>query len=183
MNGQIFTEVNPPDLIFDSTGELIITAPASSSKHDFDFLVGSHIIHQRALKDRLRGSQDWREYDGTSKSTALLDGTVNQEIYQLINSTGKSYEGMALRLFNPLTKLWSIYWIQSDVGMLGDPPEVGYFENAVGFFFSQGMFTGKNITTVFKWDAREKSKPIWSQAFSEDNGKTWEWNWYMYYSR
>ena len=61
MNGQIFTEVNPPDLIFDSTGELIITAPVSSSKHDFDFLVGSHIIHQRALKDRLRGSQDWRE--------------------------------------------------------------------------------------------------------------------------
>jgi len=24
---------------------------------------------------------------------------------------------------------------------------------------------------------------IWSQAFSTDNGETWEWNWCMYMSR
>ena len=31
---------------------------------------------------------------------------------------------------------------------------------------------------MFRWDARDKDRPIWSQAFSPDDGKTWEWNWY-----
>jgi hypothetical protein len=37
---------------------------------------------------------------------------------------------------------------------------------------------GKPIIVMFRWDARNKDRPIWSQAFSRDNGKTWEWNWY-----
>jgi hypothetical protein len=32
---------------------------------------------------------------------------------------------------------------------------------------------------IFRWDAaRDRERPIWSQALSPDNGKTWEWNWY-----
>jgi hypothetical protein len=31
---------------------------------------------------------------------------------------------------------------------------------------------------MFRWDKRDPEHPIWSQAFSPDNGKTWEWNWY-----
>ena len=182
MTGHRISEVQIPKLSFDTTGRIVISPSLSSSKHDFDFLIGTHIIRQRILKDRLTHSKDWREYEGTSITTALLDGNVNQEIYQLINSNRNSYEGMALRLFNPQTKLWNIYWIQTDMGTLNDPPEVGYFENKIGFFFSQGMLNEKKIITVFKWDAREESRPIWSQAFSEDNGNTWEWNWYMYYS-
>ena len=37
---------------------------------------------------------------------------------------------------------------------------------------------GKPIIMMFRWDARDKERPVWSQAFSPDNGKTWEWNWY-----
>jgi hypothetical protein len=36
---------------------------------------------------------------------------------------------------------------------------------------------------VFRWNVRDREKPIWSQAFSADNGKTWEWNWYMYFQK
>jgi hypothetical protein len=36
---------------------------------------------------------------------------------------------------------------------------------------------------VFRWDVNDKKKPIWSQAYSDDNGKTWEWNWYMYMTK
>ena len=45
-------------------------------------------------------------------------------------------------------------------------------------FFAKDTFNGKNIIMVFRWDVRDKDHPIWSQAFSPDNGKTWEWNWY-----
>jgi hypothetical protein len=35
----------------------------------------------------------------------------------------------------------------------------------------------------FRWDARNPENPIWSQAFSPDNGQTWEWNWQMTFHR
>src|SRR5881392_3971966 len=87
------------------------------------------------------------------------------------------FEGLTLRLFNPKTRLWSLYWVASNTGVL-DPPVVGSFENNVGHFFCKDTFKGKPIIVMFRWDARNKDRPVWSQAFSSDNGKTWEWNWY-----
>ena len=34
------------------------------------------------------------------------------------------------------------------------------------------------LLVVFRWDARNKQRPVWGQAFSPDNGKTWEWNFF-----
>jgi len=59
-----------------------------------------------------------------------------------------------------------------------DSPVVGLFENDVGHFFCRETFKGKPIIMMFRWDARNKDRLVWSQAFSPDNGKTWEWNWY-----
>jgi len=36
---------------------------------------------------------------------------------------------------------------------------------------------------MFEWDKSDLQKPIWSQAFSTDQGKTWEFNWYMTFTR
>src|SRR5438034_2748484 len=71
----------------------------------------------------------------------------------------------------------SFYWVASNTGVL-DPPVVGSFENNVGHFFCKDTFKGKPIIVMFRWDARNKDRPVWSQAFSSDDGKTWEWNWY-----
>jgi len=88
---------------------------------------------------------------------------------------GKPYEGVALRLFNAKTKLWSIYWADSNSGAL-DPPVVGSFANKVGHFFARDTYKGQSIIVVFRWDVRNPQRPIWSQAFSVDEGKNWEWN-------
>jgi len=53
---------------------------------------------------------------------------------------------------------------------------VGSFENKIGHFFCKDTFNGKKIIVVFRWDVRNPNLPVWSQAFSPDNGKTWEWN-------
>jgi len=92
------------------------------------------------------------------------------------------FEGMTLRLFNPKTKLWSIYWADSNVVVL-DVPQVGSFENKIGRFYAKDVFEGKEIIVKFKWDATDPDVPVWSQAFSADNGATWEWNWYMTFER
>ena len=111
----------------------------------------------------------------------VLNGIGNIDNF-LATFDGIPFEGMTVRLFNPKTKLWSIYWADSNEGKL-DPPVVGSFENNVGHFFSKDTFDGKTIMTVYRWDARDPNKPVWSQATSVDGGKTWEWNWFMYMRR
>ncbi len=87
----------------------------------------------------------------------------------------KPYEGLTVRLFNPETKLWSLYWVDSNTGKM-DPPVVGSFEGNVGKFYCKDVFQGKPILMMFVWDKTDKDNPIWYQAFSPDNGVSWEWN-------
>ena len=163
-----------PQLHFDSAGALAIEASATSSEHDFDFLVGDWKLRNRKLKSRLTHSDEWTAFESAVEMHQILGGMGNIDKYTELVS-GKPYEGVALRLFNAKTKLWSIYWADSNSGAL-DPPVVGSFANKVGHFFARDTYKGQNIIVVFRWDARNPLRPIWSQAFSTDEGKTWEWN-------
>jgi hypothetical protein len=174
-------DIEIPKLNFDANGELIITASATSSKDDFDFFEGKSIIRNKKLRSRLNNCSDWTEFESTQEMYKVLNGIGNIDNF-LATFDGQPFEGMTVRLFNPKTKLWSIYWADSNEGKL-DKPVVGSFENRVGHFFAKDHFNGKDILVVFCWDARDKAHPIWSQAFSDDNGKSWEWNWYMFMTK
>ena len=170
-----------PKVDFATDGELIITASPTSSKHDFDFYEGKWKLHNRKLKTRLDNCTQWTEFESTQEMYRVLNGIGNIDNY-LATFDGVPFEGMSVRLFNTKTRLWSIYWADSIEGKL-DPPVVGSFENNVAHFFTKSILKDKKIVVVFRWDVRDKEKPIWSQAFSADDGKTWEWNWYMYFTR
>lgn len=168
-------------LEFNLAGELDIKPSKTSSKNDFDFLEGRWSIHNKKLKSRLCNSDKWIEFDATHQMRKVLTGIGNVEnFYATIDE--KTYEGMGVRLFNPSTKLWSIYWADNNLGTM-EKPVVGSFENKVGSFFCKDTFMGKNIVAQFQFDAANANEPVWSQAFSADNGKTWEWNWYMYFTK
>ena len=173
------TTLSIPKLDFDATGNLLIKATSTSSPNDFDFLVGKWKMYHRRLNKRLENCKDWTEFESTDSNYKILSGTADMDILsttQMPGLEGKLFEGATLRLFDPKTRLWRLYWVASSVGVL-DPPVVGSFENNVGHFFARDTFNGKNIIMVFRWDVRDKDHPVWSQAFSPDNGKTWEWNW------
>ena len=170
-----------PKLTFDTNGKLLITASPNSSKHDFDFYQGKWKLRNKKLKTRLNNCIEWTEFESTQEMYLVLNGIGNVDNY-LATFDGLPFEGMTVRLFNPTTKLWSLYWADSNQGKF-DPPVVGSFDNNVAHFFTEDIFNNKKILVVFSWDARDKDNPIWSQAFSDDNGKTWEWNWYMYFSK
>ena len=170
-----------PKIIFDTDGELIITATPTSSKHDFDFFEGKWKLHNKKLKTRLNNCTEWIEFESTQEMYRILNGMGNIDNF-IATFDSEPFEGMTVRLFNPKTKLWSIYWADSNEGKL-DPPVLGSFENKVAHFFTRDTFNGKKIIVVFRWDARDQYNPIWSQAFSEDNGNNWEWNRYMYMSK
>jgi hypothetical protein len=169
-----------PAVAFDAKGELKITASASSSQNDFDFLVGKWKMYNRRLNSRLENCKDWTEFEAMDENSKILGGIGDIDTYmtsEMPGMAGTSFEGFTLRIFNPQTRLWSLYWVANNRGVL-DPPQVGSFENKVGHFFTKDTYKGKHLIVVFRWDARDKNKPVWSQAYSADNGKTWEWNWY-----
>ncbi len=173
--------IDIPAICFDTNGELIITPSMISSKNDFDFFEGKWKLHNKKLTSRLTHCTEWIEFESTQEMYCMLNGLGNIDNF-LATFDGQPFEGMSLRLFNPKTKLWSIYWADSNEGKL-EPPVSGSFENNIGHFITKHTFNGKNILVTFRWDARNKDKPVWSQAFSDDDGKTWEWNWYMYMER
>ena len=172
--------ISIPKIKVDPSGELIMAASPTSSQTDFDFLIGKWKMYHRRLNKRLENCKDWTEFESWDDDHKILQGIGNVDSYysdQLPGMEGKSFEGFTLRLFNPKTKLWSLYWVPSTTGVL-DTPVVGSFENNIGHFFGKDTFNGKKIIFMFRWDVRNKEKPVWGQAFTTDNGKTWEWNWF-----
>ena len=175
------TETPIPQLQFDDKGELVITASATSCQHDFDFYIGKWQLHSRKLKTKLENCTEWEAFESTQEMYPILNGIGNIDNY-LATIDGQPFEGMTVRLFNPKTKLWTLYWADSKLGIL-QPGVTGSFENNIAHFFTKDIFNETAIHVVFRWDARDTENPIWSQAFSADKGKTWEWNWYMYFSK
>ena len=164
-----------PGVTFDPAGTLSIKASATSSASDFDFLVGHWRLTNKKLKCRLHGCTEWSApFESFVDMEKVLGGAGNLDKYHE-EVAGKRFDGLALRLFDPRTRLWSIYWADGNRGAL-DPPVVGSFENGVGHFFGRDTFEDHEIIVVFRWDVRDRNRPIWSQAFSPDRGKSWEWN-------
>jgi hypothetical protein len=165
----------------DTAGDLKIVASKNSSATDFDFLVGIWRIHNRKLNRRLNNCDEWTEFEALGKCRKILNSFGNIDDFRT-ELNGKRFEGMALRLFNPKSKLWSIYWADSNLVVL-DVAQVGSFEDNIGKFYAKDVFEGKEIIVLYQWNKTNADVPIWSQAFSPDKGKTWEWNWYMTFHR
>jgi hypothetical protein len=111
----------------------------------------------------------------------LLDGFGHLDRYSTIRE-GKRFEGITLRLFNPETGEWSIHWADTARARTLLPPMVGRFLGDVAEFYGDEVVDGKEVSCRFRW-TRATFSPRWEQAFSDDEGKTWETNWVMTFTR
>lgn len=153
----------------------------NDGRNDFDFLIGTWKVHHRRLKERLKNSTEWEEFDGETVDRKILNGLGNMDQNILHREMG-TIHAISLRLFDPKSKEWSIYWSTNLTGTL-DVPMVGGFQDGHGEFYSQEVFEGKHIYTRFIWSKIGANSAQWEQAFSEDGGKTWETNWVMEFER
>jgi hypothetical protein len=155
---------------------------ARATKHDFDFLFGSWRIHNRYLKDRLRHSTEWVEFEARSEVIPLLNGFGHLDRYSAVRD-GAPFEGITLRLFDPATGEWSIHWADTLRARSLLPAMVGRFVGGVGEFYGDEMVDGRKVRCRFLWTRLSADSARWEQAFSEDGGKTWETNWIMMFTR
>ena len=145
-------------------------------QRDFDFELGSWKIHLSRLVKPLTGSKQWVEFDGTSVTRKVWDGRSQLEEFEVESPTGH-IEGLTLRLYNPQTHQWSLYWANSKQGTMGGPPNVGEFKNGRGEFYAQDALNGRVILIRYLWSEITPNSAHFEQAFSDDGGKTWETNW------
>ena len=155
------------------------TAAERDGQHDFDFLVGTWRFHLKRLAHRLVGSKEWVEFDGTAVCRKVLDGRGEVDEMNVESADkGTRIRGMALRLYNPQSHQWSIYWANAADGTLEPVPMVGQFDNnGRGEFYNQQIYEGRAIYARFVWSGVSSNSPHFEQAFSTDGGKTWEVNW------
>jgi len=155
--------------------ELPRAAEGGDGQHDFDFEFGSWQTHLKRLLRPLTGSNDWVEYEGLSVVRKVWDGRANLGELDVHNPTSR-IQGMSLRLYNPQSRQWSIYWSNSRDGSLGTAM-VGQFKHGRGEFYDQEMFQGAAIYVRFIFSDITPTSFRLEQAFSADGGKTWEPNW------
>ena len=153
----------------------------ASPPTDFDFVFGDWLVKHRRLKDRLVNCQDWIEFSGQMSTRRVLGGFGNIED-NLLNLPEGEFRAVALRSYDPSTRKWSIWWLDGRFPHKIDVPVVGAFENDIGTFFAHDTFDGKPIVVRFIWSRSSERELRWEQAFSPDDGQTWETNWTMDFS-
>jgi hypothetical protein len=177
--------ISDMDRLPDDAEKTVVTADTKSpakeanalndGQHDFQPLIGSWNYHLKRLKGPLTGSTAWIDLEGTGVCYPLWNGRAQLDTFEADGSTGH-IEGLTLRLFNPRSHQWRLYWANSRDGAIA-VPQVGQFKNGHGEFYAQDDLDGKSILVRFDWTKLETDSPHFEQSFSDDGGKTWEANW------
>ncbi|MBN8534844.1 MAG: DUF1579 domain-containing protein [Rhizobiales bacterium] len=156
-----------------------VSQPANS---DFDFEFGHWNVRHRRLKERLVCSEEWEEFSGTTHARPILGGNGNIEDNE-IQFPGGTYRAVALRSLDGATGQWAIWWLDGRHPHTLDVPVVGGFSGDVGTFLARDMLRGKPIIVRFQWFRLGPDQARWEQAFSPDDGESWETNWVMHFER
>lgn len=160
-----------------------LTSPASAQassrdgQHDFDWEMGSWATNVRVLRNPLSGAPpDWAEFRGTSIVKPILGGRANSVELSVKNDKG-TIEGVALRLYNPEARQWSLNYASLRGGVLTAPVYGGFDGKGRGLFYGQDTLEGRVILVRFAITIVSPQEARFEQGYSADGGVTWETNW------
>ena len=151
-------------------------------ERDFDFFHGRWVNKNRRLRARLQGCTEWETFEAVVECGPVLGGIGNVDTFSATLPDGSAFNAMTVRIFNPTTALWNIWWADDRVCDLF-PPVSGRFTNGVGTFTGKDVCNGTPVEVTYIWSDITPCSATWRQAFSPDSGKTWEMNWEMLMTR
>jgi hypothetical protein len=145
-------------------------------QHDFDFEFGRWKVHLNRLTHPLSGAKEWKQYDGSVIVSKVWNGRAN--IAEFEGATGSDQiVGLSVRLFDPHTRQWSLWWANAADGVLDRVPAVGGFENGRGEFFSLQQVAGRWVLVRLVFSGITAHSLHGEQSYSSDGGRTWQPNW------
>jgi hypothetical protein len=157
-------------------------APAGyDGAHGFDFLFGAWRIVNRRLVRRLAGCTEWETFEARQTVWPILGGLGNMDEFRSENWK-PGFIGMTLRLFDPVTRHWTIRWMDNQNVTL-DAGVAGQWSGNTGIFTGHDFLGGRPIIVRYTWQRLGPDAARWEQAFSPDGGVTWETNWIMEMTR
>jgi hypothetical protein len=146
---------------------------------DFDFLTGTWRVRHRKLRSRLTGCTDWDELESAFVARTHMNGLVSIDEGPLVGVDGTSYRGMTFRTYDVGAGEWVLHWLDSRYLAMDRTPVRGRFVDGVGDFLAEDHHDGTPIIVRYRWTVLGEDKATWEQAFSTDDGTTWEVNWEM----
>lgn len=149
---------------------------------DWGWLVGDWNVRHRRLTTRLANDTRWEEFNGTSRCWLTMGGfgTCDDNVIEIPSGT---YRAMGVRGFDRETRQWSIWWLDERYPTTLGEPVRGGFRDGVGEFSADDTLNGQPIKVRFRWTDITATSARWEQAFSPDDGATWEVNWVMHFTR
>ncbi|QQP99430.1 hypothetical protein [Lysobacter enzymogenes] len=158
------------------------SADAADPARAFDFFLGTWQVRYRRLRERLMDSRDWEEFDGRCQTQSLFGGLAQFD-ESVVNRPGLPYRGLALRSFDPATRSWADWWLDTRNPQRIGPPMIGGFADGEGRFFGESQLRGATVKVRGLWTGIGADRVQWEQAYSADGGASWETNWVSRYRR
>jgi len=175
-------------------GTATTSAPAAAeierARHAFDFLHGDWTVQNRRQSDYANPDSPWETFSASNLVHALPAGIGNYDEYRPLGDWRPGFVAMTLRVFDPASGRWSIYWLTNRDGGLDPatgtllPPVVGRFDaDGVGRFEGEEVYKGRTARVRFTWTRSSERQARWEQAYSWDDGTSWQTNWIMDFTR
>ena len=149
---------------------------------NFSFLIGKWSVLNRRLKDRLVNSDEWIEFHAEMETKSILNGLGFMDEMKS-SYFGDEFIGFSIRILNPESKKWTIYWADTANPKNGLKEQVvGEFKNGVGEFFGKEVFKDKEVKLRFIWNKPSEDTARWEQAYYDETNNKWETNWTMLFT-
>ena len=154
-------------------------------RHDFDFFFGSwRQRNRKRVRPLVQGDDEWIEFESWSRVGPILGGLGNVDTFDAPDFPGRpGFKGASVRLFEPATGLWRIWWASTVGDGRMDPPVVGRFVDGTGIFEEDDTLNGVPVKVRFTWNEITPTSAKWEQSFSFDGGQTWDSNWTTWHQR
>jgi hypothetical protein len=140
---------------------LLLACSPANGQRDFDFEIGTWKIDSPNMPSgRLHLVR--RVWDGCA-SLAELEETL----------PAPHFLGLMLRLFDPQSHEWRVYWGSSTSGVL-DAPLIGHFDHGIGSFYGHDTQDGKSVSVRVVYSGITPTSFRTVQSISSDGGRTWK---------
>jgi hypothetical protein len=159
------------DTHYAPSGDNIVTGKGVG---DFDFLAGEWHIRHKRLKDNV-----WQSFESSASVHRVLNGMGSIEELRQANGSDM---GMAVRIWLPETEKWADHWTSAANGVV-NAPQLGSFIDGDGVFISEYEIDGVKSHYRGVWDQITPKTCRWHQSASKDGGESWDWNWWMEWTR
>ncbi|ASG23262.1 hypothetical protein [Nitrospirillum viridazoti] len=156
---------------------------------DFDFLAGRWSVLSRRRLNRWVGDDRWDEARASAHGQVMLGGLACLDELELPAPADRPGAAVTFRLYDPAARHWAFHRVDGRTGTL-QAPLIGRFTGGL-FAGRRGDFRGQDFDPLLGrpvqarviWSRITTSSALWEQAWSADEGRSWETNWTLAFTR